>query len=72
MSPLLTNTNLGVKILTHSTNSDPCNLGLVLVLGGLGEWGVVGGELVVPEDGVGGEEETPGDRLGCSLGRVVC
>ena len=70
MSPLLTNLNLGVKILTNRTNSDPCNLWLAI--GWLGEWGVEGGELVVPEDGVGGDEEAPGDRLGCSLWRIVC
>ena len=70
ISPLLTNLNLGVKILTNRTNSDPCNLWLAI--GWLGEWGVEGGELVVPEDGVGGYKEAPGDRLGCSLWGIVC
>jgi len=72
MSPLLANLNLVVKILTNRADSDPwCNLRFCTIWW-LGEGGIVGGELVVPEDGVGGDEEAPGDWLGCSLWRIVC
>jgi len=70
ISPFLAKINLCVKRLTHITNTDPCNWGLVIVW--LGEWGVVRGELIVPEDGVWRDEETPGNRLGCSRWRIVC